>query len=114
MWNHFESAWNFYERQTRNNEKLSNQEYVEFTLVLNEDELSFSESLLIKKEMDELGFRLSNIIINKAQDELKLQAKKISEIFRDSKIYLLPLCSEDVVSFDQLKALTSTFISYSR
>ncbi len=56
--------------------KLSNQEYVEFTLVLNEDELSFSESLLIKKEMDELGFRLSNIIINKAQDELKLQAKK--------------------------------------
>ncbi|ADK80119.1 ArsA family ATPase [Sediminispirochaeta smaragdinae] len=44
---------------------LCDQEQTEIVLVLNEDELSFSESLLIKRQLAGFGMEIGRIIVNK-------------------------------------------------
>lgn len=89
------------------NALLKDPSKVQFYLVLNEDLLSLSESKLIKQEMDDLGFSIGNIVLNKAKKENSDYYLKLKEVFNDSKIYKVPFSHEEVVSFDKIKELIS-------
>lgn len=88
------------------NTKLKDDNMVEFVLILNEDDLSFSESLLIKREMDELKFKLHKIIINKSTNTNKALYTKIANAFPQSKVEHIPLSTDQVTSIEILKNLS--------
>ncbi|MDC7249387.1 MAG: ArsA family ATPase [Sphaerochaetaceae bacterium] len=81
---------------------LRDDKIVEFNLVLNEDELSFSESLLIQREMNELKFNVHKVVVNKATDNNTFYQKIINS-FPSSKIELVPLSNEKVTSVSSLE-----------
>jgi arsenite-transporting ATPase len=85
------------------NSKLKDEGAVEFVLILNEDELSFSESLLIKREMDELNFKLHRLLINKATQNNQVFYDRIIEAFPSSTIDLLPISKTQVTSIVALE-----------
>jgi len=89
------------------NAKLKDDAAVEFVLILNEDELSFSESLLIKREMDELKFKLHRIIINKSTQNNQLFYDKIIKAFPSSIIQHIPSSPIQVTSIEILKKFSS-------
>jgi arsenite-transporting ATPase len=81
---------------------LRDDKIVEFNLVLNEDELSFSESLLIQRELNELKFKVHKVVVNKATDNNTFYQKVINS-FPSSKIELVPLSQEKVTSVSTLE-----------
>jgi arsenite-transporting ATPase len=81
---------------------LRDDKIVEFNLVLNEDELSFSESLLIQREMNELKFKVHKVVVNKATDNNNFYQRIINS-FPSSKIELVPLSQEKVTSVSTLE-----------
>ncbi|MGD1822991.1 MAG: ArsA family ATPase [Pleomorphochaeta sp.] len=93
------------------NDKLQDKDFVNFILILNEDEMSYSESLLIKKQMDDLGFSINKIIINKSTESYEGNYKKLKEDFPDSIIQLNPLICDNLSSIDCLKMNCNNLIS---
>jgi len=90
------------DRYTKLNNLLKNKNIVNFILVLNEDEMSYSESLLIKKQMDELNFTINKIIINKSTENYDYTSKKLKSIFPLSTFQLNPFIKENISSIDDL------------
>ncbi|MGD1815391.1 MAG: ArsA family ATPase [Pleomorphochaeta sp.] len=93
------------------NDKLKDSNLVEFVLILNEDELSFSESLLIKKEMKELAFSIDRIIINKSSKDNFDFYNRIKEAFPSSIIQLNPMIQDKLSNFEKLINYNFEFIS---
>lgn len=91
-------------RYEKFNQTLANSDITELVLVMNEDELSLSESLLIKQQLDDLHFKLSKIVINKSNNNEEWM-KKISDIFNDVPIVSVPLQKQSVIGEDSLKSL---------
>ncbi len=98
------------ERYLKLNEKLKDTNLVNFVLILNEDEMSFSESVLIKKQMDELEFSINKIIINKATDNYKGNYDRLIQNFPNSKIYLNPMMEDNISSINDLEKYCRDFI----
>ena len=69
---------------------LEDPEKSEIILIMNEDELSFSESQQIKKDLDSLSIPLSRIIINKSGDNKDREGRICNE-FPGVEIEILPL-----------------------
>lgn len=107
----FKQLNNMKSRYEALNKKLQDDSFVEFSLVLNEDELSFSESLLIQKEMNELNFKLHTIIINKSNSTNFGFQKRIIETFSSSNIILVPFSKEQVTSIDRLNELNKSLVT---
>lgn len=82
------------------NDILQDKNRVEFILILNEDELSFSESLLIKKQMDELSFSIDRIIINKSKGTNSEFFDNLAKVFNKSIIEYLPVSKDQITKFD--------------
>ncbi|WP_320130794.1 TRC40/GET3/ArsA family transport-energizing ATPase [uncultured Sphaerochaeta sp.] len=78
------------ERYTALNEKLQDTAFTEIVLVMNEDELSFAESLMIQKQLKILEIKISKVIINKSTG-LTERARLISTSFSEASIELVPL-----------------------
>ncbi|MGD1820059.1 MAG: ArsA family ATPase [Pleomorphochaeta sp.] len=93
------------------NDKLKDSNLVEFVLILNEDELSFSESLLIKKEMKELAFSIDRIIINKSSKDNFDFYNRIKEAFPSSIIQLNPMIQDKLSNVEKLINYNFEFIS---
>jgi len=107
----FKQLNNMKHRYEALNKKLQDDSFVEFSLVLNEDELSFSESLLIKKEMNELNFKLNTIIINKSNSSNFNFQKRIKDTFPFSQIVLVPFLKEQVTSIERLNELNKFLLT---
>ena len=107
----FKQLNNMKHRYEALNKKLQDDSFVEFSLVLNEDELSFSESLLIKKEMNELNFKLNTIIINKSNSLNFNFQKRIKDTFPFSQIVLVPFLKEQVTSIERLNELNKFLLT---
>jgi len=99
------------ERYLKLNEKLKDSNFVNFVLILNEDVMSYSESLLIKKQMDELNFSINKIIINKATDNYKDSYDRLIQNFPNSKIIINPMMNGNIFSLDDLLNNCNNFIS---
>ncbi|MBK5200246.1 MAG: ArsA family ATPase [Spirochaetaceae bacterium] len=101
----FKRLQNMKTRYEKLNLNLADSSITELILVMNEDELSLSESLLIKNQLDELNFKLSKIVINKAcgNNEWK---EKISGIFKDVPIVSVPLQKNSIIGEASLKELS--------
>ncbi len=93
------------------NAKLTDSNLVEFVLILNEDELSFSESLLIKREMNELRFSIDRIIINKSSKDNFDFYNRIKEAFPSSIIQLNPMIQDKLSNVEKLINYNFEFIS---
>jgi len=92
-------------RYQKLNATLSDASMTEFVLVMNEDELSLSESLLIKRQFKELGFTLQTIVINKSTGNEQWK-HKIASIFPESHILSVPLQKESIIGEASLKQLS--------
>lgn len=75
-------------------ELLKNPDTTRTFLVLNPDELSLAESLLIGKELKNLGMKIPYLILNKAKTDGGY-VKRIESHFPDSRLLLLPAMEGD-------------------
>ncbi|OJF76387.1 MAG: hypothetical protein BKP49_07920 [Treponema sp. CETP13] len=104
--------------------QLQDDSKTEFVLIMNEDELSLSESKLIKKQMEELGFKIHRIIINKSGMYVRNSTsngknsadidktistnreewrEKVKVVFPESVVQLLPMQEYPITGESMLK-----------
>lgn len=86
------------------NAKLSDSNICELILVMNEDELSLSESLLIRDQLKDLNLKLSKVVINKSTGN-KEWKEKMKSIFSGTNIVSVPLQNESIIGEAKLKEL---------
>ncbi len=80
---------------------FENPEKTLLNLVMNTDKLSFSESELIVKSLQEFGLDVQNIYINKYTPEF--DTARIEQRFPGRKIQLLPLSDEPLLGVERLE-----------
>jgi arsenite-transporting ATPase len=86
------------------NAKLSDSNICELVLVMNEDELSLSESILIRDQLTELNLKLSKVVINKYTGN-EDWIEKMKSIFAKTPIVCVPLQNESIIGESKLKEL---------
>ena len=112
--------------------QLQDESMTEFVLIMNEDELSLSESKLIKTQMTELGFKIHKVIINKSgmyirncfsgeQNNANIHTtistnreewkEKVKSVFSESVIQILPMQENPITGESMLKDCCSKFIN---
>lgn len=82
---------------------LQDKEKTEIVIVLNEDELSLSESLMIKTQMESFGLTPDRIILNKYCEESEL-TEKIIKTFAPLPVQKNPLSDRPLTGIDALEA----------
>ncbi|MGH4038281.1 MAG: ArsA family ATPase [Sphaerochaeta sp.] len=97
------------ERYNKLNSMLSDTSITELVLVMNEDELSLSESLLIKKQLDELHLTLGKIVINKSKWNGEWKSK-IGSIFPNTALVSVPLQDDSIIGESSLKSICPNLI----
>ena len=70
-------------------------------LVMNDDKLSFSESMRIKKKLTDIGIQIDRTVVNKVMSE-KIAAE-ITKNFDDKKIITFPFSSKDLLGYSVIK-----------
>ncbi len=80
---------------------FENNGLTKINLVLNPDELSFSESELIKKKLEEFGITVSGIIVNKYVRGYGLS--RIKEKFNSTDLKILPASESPLLGFPALE-----------
>ena len=90
---------------------LQDPERSEINLVMNEDELSFSESLQIKKDLEGLSIPISRIIVNKSRAD-SVQEMKIAQEFSPAEIEILPLQDSSPTGLPVLEICGRQFREY--
>ncbi len=80
---------------------FENKELTEINLVLNPDELSFSESELIIKKLAEFNLTVSGIIVNKFVPGNSFN--RIKETFKNIDIKIFPLSQKPLLGLDSLE-----------
>jgi arsenite-transporting ATPase len=88
-----------YEKMLR---ELQDRERTEIVLILNEDELSFSESIQIKEDLTKLGISIARVIINKGEIS-SIQTKAIAREFVESEIHIIEDYGQSITGIDDLK-----------
>jgi arsenite-transporting ATPase len=69
-------------------------------LVMNDDDLSFSEAFRIKQKLKDIGIDIAAVIINKMQH--KEIPAKVKDEFNTQKIALLPLSAKNLLGYEVL------------
>ena len=69
-------------------------------LVMNDDDLSFSEAFRIKQKLKDIGIDIAAVVINKMQHK-KVPAK-VKDEFNTQKIVLFPLSAKNLLGFEVL------------
>ncbi len=80
---------------------FENKEQTKINLVLNPDKLSFSESELIMKKLDEFNLPISEIVVNKYISGYSLN--RIKETFENTDLRILPLSEKPLLGLDSLE-----------
>ena len=86
------------------NSLLSNTDITELIVVLNEDELSLSETNLIKRQLDDIKLTISRIVINKSENNKEWKIK-IQNLFPNTPVDLVPLQKSSIIGEESLKKL---------
>lgn len=92
-------------RYEKLSELLSNSDICELILVMNEDELSLSESMLIRDQLEEINLKLSKVIINKSTGN-SVWLSKIKTIFTQTEIVNVPIQEQSIIGEEELKKLS--------
>jgi arsenite-transporting ATPase len=71
-------------------------------LVMNVDQLSFSEAVRIKNKLSDIEVRIDRVVINKLEDGQSTNA--ITSEFSDQKICSFPLSEKDLSGLEELNA----------
>jgi arsenite-transporting ATPase len=69
-------------------------------LVMNDDDLSFSEAFRIKQKLKDIGIDIAGVFINKMQD-MKIP-RKVKDEFNTQKIALFPLSAKNLLGYEVL------------
>jgi arsenite-transporting ATPase len=69
-------------------------------LVMNDDDLSFSEALRIKQKLKDIGIDIAAVVINKMQH--KKIPQKVKDEFNTKKIALFPLSARHLLGYEVL------------
>ncbi|MGD9120902.1 MAG: ArsA family ATPase [Desulfobacterales bacterium] len=69
-------------------------------LVMNDDDLSFSEAFRIKQKLKDIGIDIAAVVINKMQHN-KIPAK-VKDEFKTQKIALFPLSAKNLLGYEVL------------
>jgi arsenite-transporting ATPase len=81
--------------------KLQDKTITDISLVLNEDSLSFSESLMIQEQLKGLSIGISRVIVNKSTEGSK-KAEVIANAFPDASIELIPMETQPIQGMKNL------------
>ncbi|MDD4083875.1 MAG: TRC40/GET3/ArsA family transport-energizing ATPase, partial [Sphaerochaetaceae bacterium] len=87
---------NMKKRYEKLNSLLSDTNITQIIVVLNEDELSLSETNLIKGQLDDLKLTISRIVINKSEDNKEWKTK-VQNLFPDTFIESVPLQKSSII-----------------
>jgi arsenite-transporting ATPase len=71
-------------------------------LVMNVDQLSFSEAVRIKKKLSDIGLHIDRVVINKLKDGENTDP--ITAEFNDQKIRLFPLTEKNLSGLERINA----------
>jgi len=93
------------ERYTTLREQLQDKRTTEICLVLNEDALSFSESLMIQEQLKSLCIGISKIIVNKGSIQSQ-QVEVIANAFPESSLELIPLGEKPIQGLENLHSFS--------
>jgi arsenite-transporting ATPase len=69
-------------------------------LVMNDDDLSFSEAFRIKQKLKDIGIDIATVVINKMQH--KTIPDKVKDEFNTQKIVLFPLSAKNLLGYEAL------------
>jgi arsenite-transporting ATPase len=75
-------------------------------LVMNDDELSFSEAFRIKQKLKDIGIDIDTVVINKVQN--KEIPEKVKNEFSTQKITLFPLSSKSLLGYEAINEYINT------
>jgi arsenite-transporting ATPase len=92
-------------RYSKLREQLQDKEITEICLVLNEDELSFAESLMIQGQLKELSIGISKVIVNKGFLHSK-QIETIAGAFSQASIEIIPLGEKPIQGMGNLQSFS--------
>ncbi len=98
-------------RYAKLKEQLMDSEITEICLVLNEDSLSLSESLMIKEQLESLSIGISKIIVNKFLSESQ-QIQRIANSFPESSLELIPLGDNPIQGLENLDSFSKRITMY--
>lgn len=93
------------ERYAKLRKQLQDKTITEICLVLNEDELSFSESLMIQDQLNLLSLGISKIIVNKGSMQSK-QIETIASSFHGASIEIIPRWKNPIKGQDNLNSFS--------
>ncbi len=92
-----ENQKNFYRSLT---DIFRNSEVTRFNLVLNEDDLSMSESVKINQKFQELNMSLSQVIVNLSMPDQE-NKKKIK--FKNLPVFYVPKSEKKLIGLDNIR-----------
>ncbi|AEV28376.1 arsenite-activated ATPase ArsA [Sphaerochaeta pleomorpha str. Grapes] len=92
-------------RYAKLKEQLQDKKITEICLVLNEDELSFSESLMIQEQLKSLSIGISKIIVNKGSVASQ-QTEIIANSFPQASLELIPLGEKPIQGLENLHSFS--------
>ncbi len=75
----------------------------EFVLVMNEDELSFSESIMIKEQIKNFGLNIHKVIINKSKQEEVVWGDRVKEAFPQATVEWVTMYKSEIRGIEMLK-----------
>jgi arsenite-transporting ATPase len=87
-------------------ERFKEKETLKINIVLNEDQLSFKESLRIMKKLDDLGINAARLHINKSLKNGK--NKNIGNFAKNMKIYYYPYSDYPLIGIEALYRFLKT------
>ena len=74
----------------------------QINLVMNNDQLSFSEAFRIKKKLMDIGIDIESVLVNKSQS--RVVPDEIRDEFNNQKIALFPLSSKNILGYQAINA----------
>ena len=98
-------------RYAKLKEQLMNTEITEICLVLNEDDLSFSESLMIQEQLKLLSIGISKIVVNKSSAQSQ-QIQRIANSFPEASLELIPLGDSPLQGLENLDRFSERITMY--
>ena len=72
----------------------------QINLVMNNDQLSFSEAFRIKKKLMDIGIDIESVLVNKSQS--RVVPDEIRDEFNDQKIALFPFSSKNLLGYQAI------------
>lgn len=90
---------------------LRDRSKTEMVLVINEDELSFSESVQIKKDLNNLGIHPARVIVNKGMADSEW-VKSIAQEFHESEIEIIGNYGKSIMGIQNLDQHTEKILIY--